>query len=188
MDPVTGLAVASVAVGAASSIYNWIAGNSNAANRRRQLAQQRDDALAELGQQYTQGQKQIQQTAGSQLAGEAQNGIIGAPAQSQVDTVAAQNTDQLNQWNTLQTKKINDAYDAGVSDVQNQINQFNLDTFTGLVGTGLSGAAVLVKAGAFNSPAPSPGYFDMSMGALGKTPFEQGGFKLGGNGWAAGSW
>ncbi len=169
MDPATMLLVASAGVSAASTVYNFFAGqgridNANAALQRqkKQLEEQTAHARELLAQQTVQARKDAVASTAQTTAGEAQAGILGPMNDIITQDTSTKLNDQIDQkvkeanyQIDLQYSQGMDQIKSGFNDVTDQANQFGVNFLTGMLGVGLTGAGAIIKG--FNADQPANG-------------------------------
>lgn len=137
MDPMTMLTIAQVAVAGGSTVWNYFAGQSQLAAARKQQKK----AQGFFDEQKAQTLEGIDRSAGNNLAGLAQNGVIGTPAQNTVDGIKDLQLESAD----LQFRQQQAQLDQGAADIENKATQFNTDFLTGLLGIGITGASQVIK-------------------------------------------
>ena len=167
-NPEVTYAIASAAVGAVSTAWNFFAGGSAIDAQKEKVRQQKEAMAAQeeqnqlqIGQQFTQGQSDVTQANGSQAADLAARGIAGEGAVVGMEGAAADRTKRLDQWHqnaltsdALQYENQMAGIDQANADITNAENQRNMDLFIGLGGVGLSAAGGLIKGGVWKAPKP----------------------------------
>jgi len=137
MDPLTLLTIAQVGIAAGSTVWNYFSGQSQLAQARKQQEQSQKF----FNEQKTQTLTAIDRAASGNLAGLAQGGVIGLPAQQTVDTLKADQTKAAD----LQFRQQQAQLDQGAASIETQANQFNTDFLTGMLGIGLTGASQILR-------------------------------------------
>ena len=167
MDPMTMLAIASAAVGGASTVYNMFAGQSQINQARMENLQRQGlitsgyrNSMNNLALQTADQREGVVQSTGRLGASMAGAGVLGPQAGAVSESAGAQGgnavdmsySDKSTQLGIQYTEQMDQLKD-GMGNLNMKSTQLGLDGLAGMAGIGLSAGAAMVKGGLFSGGA-----------------------------------